>query len=574
MRTTLPILATLGMLLGLIACEPSSVTDARNQLARGPADTVRYVLPLATDTLDRSDLDIQGDTVIGGLQGVAFDPESVSVAVADDLQFQNVTVTDVAVSFDPAVLAAAPPGTLVDSTAQFPALATEPRLQSIDQVDVLAGTLTLTTSNRLVETVTYTVTFVGFLDPTGSPLTASSVLPAAPGDGSYTTDVLVFDLANGTLLPSSAVLDLRATATLSGSPLNAANADNAILQVGIADFDVLALSGPLDPQVTAELTDSVEDFTEVTLGSVDFGKFEDAVIASTLNAATGTLRFRNTADAPVELANFALGAVQLTPTGQVPRDPATGVPLYETDGAGTPILIPVTDPGQSTLTVPRTGTNTITVPMPQLADRVVHLLLGGSRVAVVGSGDASAGDGQPSRITRTDSVYLVTDLFVGFDFTVPDTGVVITENSLQDGLDFTQNDIDDIVQNLLVRAGVTAVVTNSTPFALDIDLAYAPGDLGNADAFLDPNAVVVSPIQVSAPTLDAAGRVTAPVVDTVEILLVGRDIEPLLGIEFTATLRTRVRPGPGGNNRAALGDGDEAIFNSSVVIDVKRGGGQ
>ncbi len=545
MRTTLPILATLGMLLGLAACEPASVTDARNQLARGPADTVRYLLPLATDTLDRSDLDIQGDTVIGGLQGVAFDPESVSVAVADDLRFQNVTVTDVAVSFDPAVLAAAPPGTLVDSTAQFPGLATEPRVQSIDQVDVLTGTLTLTTSNRLVEVVSYTVTLGGFLDPTGSPFTASSVLPAAPGDGSYATDVLVFDLANGTLLP-----------------------------VGIADFDVQAVSGSLDPQVTAELTDSVEDFTEVTLGSVDFGKFEDAVIASTLNAATGTLRFRNTADAPVELVNFTLGAVQLTPTGQVPRDPATGIPLYETDGAGTPILVPVTDPGQSTLTVPRTSTNTITVAMPQLADRVVHLLLGGSRVAVVGSGAASAGDGQPSRITRTDSVYLVTDLFVGFDFTVPDSGVVITENSLQDGLDFAQNDIDDIVLNLLVHAGVTAEVTNSTPFALDIDLAYAPGDLGNADVFLDPNAVVVSPIQVAAPTLDAAGRVTTPVVDTVEIILVGRDIEPLLGIEFTATLRTRVRPGLGGNGRAALGAGDEAIFNSSVVIDVKRGGGQ
>jgi hypothetical protein len=533
------------MLLGLAACEPASVTDARNQLARGPADTVRYLLPLATDTLDRSDLDIQGDTVIGGLQGVAFDPESVSVAVADDLRFQNVTVTDVAVSFDPAVLAAAPPGTLVDSTAQFPGLATEPRVQSIDQVDVLTGTLTLTTSNRLVEVVSYTVTLGGFLDPTGSPFTASSVLPAAPGDGSYATDVLVFDLANGTLLP-----------------------------VGIADFDVQAVSGSLDPQVTAELTDSVEDFTEVTLGSVDFGKFEDAVIASTLNAATGTLRFRNTADAPVELVNFTLGAVQLTPTGQVPRDPATGIPLYETDGAGTPILVPVTDPGQSTLTVPRTSTNTITVAMPQLADRVVHLLLGGSRVAVVGSGAASAGDGQPSRITRTDSVYLVTDLFVGFDFTVPDSGVVITENSLQDGLDFAQNDIDDIVLNLLVHAGVTAEVTNSTPFALDIDLAYAPGDLGNADVFLDPNAVVVSPIQVAAPTLDAAGRVTTPVVDTVEIILVGRDIEPLLGIEFTATLRTRVRPGLGGNGRAALGAGDEAIFNSSVVIDVKRGGGQ
>jgi hypothetical protein len=562
------------MLLGLAACEPASVTDARNQLARGPADTVRYVLPLATDTLDRSDLDFQNDTVIGGLQGVAFDPESVSVAVADDLRFETATVIDVAVSFDPAVLAAAPPGTIVDSTAQFPGFVSEPRLQNIDQVDVLTGTLTLTTSNRLVETVTYTVTLGGFLDPMGSPLSATSVLPGAPGDGSYTTDVLIFDLANGTLLPSGSVLDLRVTATLSGSPLNAANADNAILQVGVADVEVQAVSGPLDPQVTPELTDSVEDYTEITLGSVDFGKFEDAVIASTLNSATATLRFRNSADAPVELVGFTLGAVQLTPTGQVPRDPATGVPLYETDGTGTPILIPVTDPGQTTLTVPRTGTSLVTVAMPQLADRVVHLLLGGSRVAVIGSGDASAGDGQPSRLTRTDSIYLVTDLFVGFDFTVPDTGVVITENSRQDGLDFAQPDITDIVQNLLVQAGVTAEVTNSMPFALDIELAYAPGDLGNADVFLEPNAVVVSPIQVAAPTLDAMGRVTTPVVDTVEIFLVGSDVEPLLGSEFTATLRTRARAGAGGNNRAALGAGDQAVFNSHVVIDVKRGGGQ
>ncbi len=574
MRTTLSAFAPLAVLLGLAACEPASVTDARNQLGRGPADTVRYILPLATDTLDRSDLDFQNDTVIGGLLGVAFDPESVSVAVADDLRFQNVTVVDVAVSFDSATLAAAPPGTVIDSTAQYPGFVTDPRLQSIDQVDVLSGSLTLTTSNRLVEPVTYTVTLGGVLDPMGSPLSATSVLPAAPGDGSYTTDVLIFDLTNGTLLPSTSVLDLRVTATLSGSPLNAANADNAILQVGVADVEVQAVSGPLDPQVTTELTDTVEDFTEVTLGSVDFGKFEDAVVASTLNAATATLSFRNTADAPVELVNFTLGAVQLTPTGQVPRDPVTGVPLYETDGSGTPILVPVTDPGQSTLTVPRIGTNTVTVAMPQLADRVVHLLLGGDRVAVIGSGDASAGDGLPSRITRTDSVYLVTDLFVGFDFTVPDTGVVITENSQQDGLGFAQPDIDDVVQNLLVQAGVTAEVTNGTPFALDIQLAYAPGNLGNADVFLDPNAVVVTPITIVAPTLDATGRVTAPVVDTVEIVLVGQDVTPLLGPEFTATLKTRARPGPGGNNRVALSAGDQAIFSSSVVIDVKRGGGQ
>ncbi len=535
---------------------------------------MRYILPLATDTLDRSDLDFQNDTVIGGLQGVVFDPESVSVAVADDLQFQNVTIVDVAVSFDPAALAAAPPGTVIDSTAQYPGFVTEPRLQTIDAVDVLTGTLTVTTSNRLVEDVTYTVTLGGFLDPMGSPLSATSVLPAAPGDGSYTTDVLIFDLANGTLLPSTAVLDLRATATLSGSPLNAANADDAILQVGVADFEVQAVSGSLDPQITAELTDSVEDFTEITLGSVDFGKFEDAVIASTLNFATATLSFRNTADAPVELLNFTLGAVQLTPTGQVPRDPITGEPLYETDGGGVPILVPITDPGQPTLLIPRTGTNTVTVAMPQLADRVVHLLLGGSRVAVIGSGDASAGDGLPSRLTRTDSVYLVTDFFVGFDFTVPDTGVVITENSQQDGLGFEQPDIDDVVQNLLVTARVTAEVTNGTPFALDIDLAYAPGNLGNADVFLDPNAVIVNPISIAAPTLDAGGRVTAPVVETVEIVLVGRDVEPLLGPEFTATLKTRARPGPGGNNRVALGAGDQAVFRSSVVIDVRRGGGQ
>jgi hypothetical protein len=333
----------------------------------------------------------------------------------------------------------------------------------------------------------------------------------------------------------------------------------------------------------------VEDSTVLDNSIVgDLGEFEDAVRGSTLNTALADLEILNWAQVPVTLDGFTLGAVVLV-GGAIPRDPITGEPLYETDDQGQPILVPVADPGTTTLSIPRAqgstpGAKTVQLSWPKLATRVVHLLIDGDDVAIVGAGVAAAGDGTPATLTDMDSLRLGADMAVGIDFTIPDSGVVILSNNTSDALTFdTQEDIDDILNTLLVRASAISEVENNTPYALEIDIAYAAGDLGDQDVFQVPGASILSTITVAAPSLSAEGRVTDPVTDTTLVSIPAEDVAPLLAVDpgdgaptpqFTATVRARMRAGTGGNGRAALGVDDVALLVSGVVIEVRRGGAQ
>lgn len=572
MRNSL-IAAALSAIVVLTACDPGGITEARDQLARGPADTVRYLLPLARDTFDVSDLGLSGDTVIDGIVAVALDPETVRYPIANDLRFENVTLSALAVSFPPEVFQV-PAGTALDTSVTYSALIDEPRLEGIDSLRVASGSLDLVTSNRLVETIDYTVVLNDFRDAAGAPLTASGTIPAAPGDGSYRTHLVRFDLTGVTVTPPSASATIDISLVISGSPANQANAADAILQSGWADFTVEWLRGPLDPAVTPELSVPIEEDVEIPESSLDvLGEFRDVVAEMTLQSAVARIAFANQAATPLEIPDFVLGVVALTPGGLVPIDPGTGKPAYEQDDAGNPIVAPVPGNG-GTVLVPRTGTTEISVAMPALIDRVVQLLLAGERAAIVGSGTAVAGDGQPSALERTDELTVTIDLVVGLDATIPPAGVEYPpENERNDGLDLDPEDVADVIDNLLVQAFARAEVTNSTPYELEVAIAYVAGNAGEADVFTLPGAVILDPVRVSAPPVSPEGRVLQSIVDTVEVAIAGADVEPLLTPEYTTTLKARLFAAPDGSGRAALGAADRAVVRSTVVLEVKRGGG-
>lgn len=575
MRTT-PICSAAVLVLVLVhaACEPSSITDARNQLGRSAADTVRYLLPLARDTFDVSDLELTGDTAIGDLLAVGLAAETGRFPVADDLRLDGAVVSDLTVDFSPEAFQV-PGGTPLDTTLSYNGLVDEPRLQGIDSLRARSGTLQLVTSNRLVESVAYTVVLNGLRAAGGGTLAGSGILPPAPGDGTYTTDVLTFDLAGVTIVPASADFTLALSTVVSGSPLNAPNAAGAILQVGTADFAVEWLRGSLDPQVTPELSQTVEGHVEIPPSSVDaLGKFKDVVRDVTIETAIGNLRFRNGAAAPVDLTGFEVGVVALTPTGAIPRDPVTGAPIYETDDFGDPIVVPVPGPGQS-LVIGRLGEVTASVAMAELVDRMVHLLLDGRRSAIVGEGTAVVGDGQESYLRWNDSVAVDVDVVAGLDVTIPEAGVAYPpQNEVNEGLDLKPEDVADVLDNLLMRAAASAEVHNGTPYELEVVIAYVEGDFGETDVTTLPGVVVLPAVRVTAPAVSADGRVLTPVVDTVEVAVSPADVEPLLKAAYTTTLKVRLFAGDGGAGRAALGVDDRAIVKATVIADVKRGGSQ
>jgi hypothetical protein len=528
----LGVMALGGLALG--ACEPGSLTDARDQLRRGPADTIRYVLPLARDTFDISDLELTQDTVIGDLLAVALDQETVTYNVADDLTFENITLTALDISFPPTDLDL-PAGTVVDTGVVYAGLASEPRLVGIDSLEIVDGSLEIVTSNRLVETV---------------------------------------DLAGVTIVPGAAWVRVDLSLTLSGSPLNAANAASAVLQAGTADFDVARLHGPLDPTVTPELVIEIEDFTEIPESSLDpLGDFRDLLEEVVLETAEGRLRFTNSSNTPITLSGFTVGVVALTAAGDVPTDPITDDPVYEVDDQGSPLVIDVPSTG-GVIVLGRGAAATVAVSFPTLVDRVVKLLLAGQRAALVGAGVATAGDGSEATLVRSDSVRVEIDVVVGVDATIPATGAAYPPgNQFNEGMGLDPEDADDVIANLLVRAMASAEVVNETPYELEVTVAFIEGNRGETDVTTLPGSVILDPVRVAAPAVDAEGRVVSPVVDTVEVGIAARDIRPLLGESYTATLKATLFPGEGGSGRAALGVDDRALVASTVVLELKRGGG-
>jgi hypothetical protein len=559
----------------LAACEPASLTEARNQLGRGGERVVAYVLPVIVDSVKVQDMvdtvETTLDTTGTGLLAIRSDPESLTVDLGADLIFENIALDGFVVDV-PIVDPNVPVGTqLPIPTTTFSALDSDMVLEGVDTVLVHSGMLVVTTRNRLPATVAYTVTIDGFLDAGGSALTAVGTLPASL-TGLYVSDVLSFDLAGVKVVPATASVQIGGTATVVSSPVNQALGTAAVTQDGaIATVEIASVSGPLDPVANPELKVAVEQPREFLRTDFDFGDFEEAAEASTLNDATIVMEVTNSAAAPAVLSGFAMGVVTLDASGNIPRD-VDGNPVYEVDSQGRPILVPVADPGLSTLTLARSSIKIVQLQGASLADRLFHLLLADERAAIVTAGAAEIGDGAQSRIDRTDTLGVVFDVTVGFDLTVPDTGVVISRYSDNEGLDFDPREADSVVARIISPVEFTAEVVNETAFGTGIDVAFVRGVLPeDADVFNWPGSVIIPTVTLSVPSVDSQGRVSQPVTDTVVVQLNNDDVREVLDSAFTAQARIRLLPGTGGGGRAAVYAADAVLIDAQVKIQLRAG---
>jgi hypothetical protein len=274
----------------------------------------------------------------------------------------------------------------------------------------------------------------------------------------------------------------------------------------------------------------------------------------------------------VTLSSFTLGAVQVNGSGQLVRD-LGGNLVYEKDGSNNPILVTVADPGQSSLALGRSATKAVTLSAPALVDRVAHLLINNTRVALVAAGTATAGDGASSRIVRTDFLKVRFSLTVGLDITVPVSGVLFTRTEVSDGLKLDTVDASDL-STRVEQATATAKVANGTPFGVVVQIVLAEDSIApNVDIFTLPGRVTLDSVVMKAPAVDVNGLVSAPTSDSVTVSISGANSKVLFGRKFSVGARIRLLPGTGGNGRGALRTTDRLVVNARAEVDVKSGGG-
>lgn len=442
---------------------------------------------------------------------------------------------------------------------------------AVDSVAAFSGTFSLSIQNRLPIAANVNVTLNG-VTKAGVPVTAATVVPAAPGNGSTTTGTLTINLAGATIRPPAVVASVNGSVSAATATITPTVTTNAEVVSGTGSVVIQTVWGALNPATTPELVVPVLEYDEVPGSSVNFGDLKDAVLGSHLTDATGTLSIRNTAQTPITLSSFTLGLVRLNASGQPLLD-GLGNPLYEKDStSGLPILVNVVQPGKTTVLVPRTSTTSVTLQMAALVDRLVHLLLTNVRASVVAAGTASAGDGTQSRITRADSALVKFGLTVGLNVTLPDTGVAFTRTEVSGGADLKSSDSASLVSRL-VGATVTAVTTNGTPLGVSIQIAIAGDSQPNANVFTLPGALVLGPIVIAPAVTDTLGRAVTPTVSTDSISITGAQSKVLLGKKMTTSVRIRLTP-PGPGKRAAVGSGDRVIIDSHADVRLSAGGGQ
>jgi hypothetical protein len=491
------------------------------------------------------------------------------VAEGQQLKFSNVSSARFVDTIPAAILAT--PGTYTVS-ASYAALSTEPRLLAIDSVVADSGNLTLTTQNRLTVPLSYTITLNGFRNSAGATLTANRSVPAAPVN-SYKADTLVFNLAGVTIKPPTVTAALSFTFTVPPGGVNPAVADSAIIQTGLGRIVARTIYGKLDPTKTPELKVAVEQYQAVDSSQFNFGDLKDAVQQARVNDARIVLTIRNTANAPLTLTTFTLGVVKLTAGLLIPKD-GSGNIMYQQDSLG-PITVPVVDPGQSTLTIPRqAAAKADTLQASRMLNRLVDSALAGKAMALVGAGTAAVGDGAAGVIRYLDSVIVRMGNTVGLDFTVPPAGVTFNRIRLNDGADLKDQDANQIATKV-DSASATAIVSNGTPFGVRVRIALVPDSQPpnvTADSiFLMTNRVELGPVSVRAGSVNAQGQVTAPVFDTATVSMSGAQSRVLLGKKFTAAIKATLLPS-GSNTRGAIRPTDKVIIRARGAVRLKLGG--
>ena len=298
---------------------------------------------------------------------------------------------------------------------------------------------------------------------------------------------------------------------------------------------------------------------------LDFGDLEDVIRQIDINDARLILSLSNTSDVEAILVDFSLAAAELDATGQLPS------PLvYEPPGS--PILIPVAEPGTNALRLSANSDTSFTLQGGSLVNLIVHMVLDGRRAAVVGDGILTTDD-LTGQIDASDVITVQTELVAVLDFTVPDTGLVFTTNTTQDGLSIKSEEVPQLLQRL-ERADVLSEVLNSLPFGTELEIAIAPGDLGNDDVFSHPDAVVLAKIVVDTSVVDVSGQLSSAQATTAEFSLVRDEARALLQDRFTASIRVRLMGAETSARRGAVRAGTAVAIRSEARIRLRLGASQ
>ena len=334
--------------------------------------------------------------------------------------------------------------------------------------------------------------------------------------------------------------------------------DTRLLSYGVGVFAPFVSYGDSIPIVAHQ-----EVVQNTALNQLDFGDIEDAIRQVDINDARLHVNVSNTADIGAVLVDFNLGVSELDASGQLPQ------PLvYETDSLGTPILVPVAETGQNSLTIAANSDTSFTLQGGALVNRLIHMVLDGRRAAVVGAGILTT-DAPSGQITGADVISVQTELVAVIDLTLPDTGVVFTMNTTQKGLRIPSVEVPSILERAVAR--VTSGILNNLPFSIEVDIAFAPGDLGDSDVFAHPDAVVVTRMTVDTAVVDASGRPIAAQLTKAEVLLVSEELDALVGDWFTATLRIRLKGAATSNRRGVVLAGTNMLINSSARVVLRLG---
>jgi len=547
-RILIPLLGAAVIGGAILGCEPDSLTAAREQLARGTADTIGYVVPLVADTFLISEFLDGADTVStpDGLLSLRVQRDTIQFDFADVLESAAIATS---VGFPSPGLNA--PGDLRD-TLRF----TTPAGSRVVGLTMSSGSVTRTITNGTTCDATATISMV---DSLGNTVVA------------FATNVLV-----------TAGNSVTQTENLNGASF-----------VQFLEIIPSASFGACVPVPGGSVSTSIS-FTQATLDTVDldnlsesftieeveilnptdfaFDELDSLINLSTLNSVTIDMTVTNTADAPVVL-DVTIGAVRIDlGTGMLMRD-GGGNLIFETDSAGAPIQVPIADAGQTTLAVPRNGTRSVSVQAAELVDAVTHLVLDGDSVAFVVSGTAAANDGSSGRIVMGDMVDVQYSVIVGLDFTIPLTGIQFNvDNTVTNGVGLDTAEINDI-EARIVSVGGIARVENFTAFGIEVTVAFAPDSLDAAvDVFTQPGGFQLTPITVSGPAVDAAGIPQGSAVDSVEISITPLEARVLLGDKFTAGIRLRLLPGTGGSGRGAIRPGDKIVVSAAANLLIERRG--
>lgn len=541
--------ATAALVLIGAGCEPTSVTEAREQIARNAQGVLEFNLALTDTTYAVGELLAEEDTVTTptGLLGIRVQRDSLTAVDYAQFLITGEVSTSVAAP-GPAIGFVAPGGqrdTLAFQT---------PQGSQVTGATIQDGYIVRSIVNNTGCSGTVSISVV---DSLGTVVVAFPDLVVA--DGATVVDSL--DAAGASF---DAFLDVAITAEL----------DNLCMPVPGASVETTITARPLTLTSVAldqvDETIGIEESREVDGAQIDFDDLESSFQQATLNDATVSMTIRNSADLPVSTGNLTLGVVAVTADGQLMRDPG-GEPLYEESSPGVPLLVPVTDPGEASLVVAPQATKTLTTAAPELVDRAVHMVLDGERVAIVIAGDATGGDGTPVTLTRQDAIDIEYEIVVGFDITVPPSGVTFTRVQTLDGADLEPEDASSLAERV-ISAGVRAAAVNGTSFGAQVELALVPDSVGDeVDVFARPDAVILALVSLDTPTVDSNGLPTSAVSDSVAVALSGSEAQVVLGRIFTAGIRVTLTPGSGGGGRAAVRPGDGVALDAVLNLQIRRG---